>query len=76
MQQNNLHLDFGIVETVNRRIDKLPAFGLIIIDEAHIGNFNKLPFFNDENVKIVGVSATPFSNTPNMSCHKPKNPPL
>ena len=35
----------GMVETVNRRIDKLPAFGLIIIDEAHIGNFNKLPFF-------------------------------
>jgi len=52
----------GMVETVNRRIDKLPAFGLIIIDEAHIGNFNKLPFFDDEDIKIVGVSATPTSS--------------
>jgi DNA or RNA helicases of superfamily II len=59
---NNYDYYVGMVETVNRRIDKLPAFGLIIIDEAHIGNFNKLPFFNDENVKIVGVSATPTSS--------------
>ena len=47
---------------LNRRIDKnLPAFGLIIIDEAHISNFNKLPFY-DEDIKIVGVSTTPTSS--------------
>ena len=52
----------GMVETVNRRIQKLPEFGLIIIDEAHIGNFNKLDFFKNESIKIVGVSATPSSS--------------
>ena len=39
-------------------LKKLPEFGLIIIDEAHISNFNKLDFFKNESIKIVGVSAT------------------
>ena len=51
----------SMVETLNRRIDKLPGFGLVIIDEAHIGNFRKLPFFDDQNIKVVGVSATPVA---------------
>src|SRR5690606_5708736 len=54
----------AMVETLNRRLEKLPNFGLVIIDEAHIGNFRKLPFFKDENVKVVGVSATPVSEKP------------
>lgn len=54
----------GMVETLNRRLDKLPNFGLVVIDEAHIGNFRKLPFFTDEKVKVVGVSATPVAEKP------------
>ena len=51
----------SMVETLNKRIDKLPDFGLVIIDEAHIGNFRKLPFFQNQSVKVVGVSATPVA---------------
>ena len=54
----------GMVETVNRRIKTLPNFGLIIIDECHIGNFKKLPFFTDVNTKVLGVTATPIANPP------------
>lgn len=52
----------GMVETVYNREKILPDFGLVIIDEAHIGNFNKLGFFEKEDVKILGVSATPTSS--------------
>ena len=54
----------AMVETLYRRIDKLPEFGLVIIDEAHVGNFRKLPFFEKPNVKVVGVSATPLAEKP------------
>jgi superfamily II DNA or RNA helicase len=52
----------GMVETAHRRIDKLPNVGLIIIDECHFGGFHKLPFFENKNIKVVGVTATPISN--------------
>ena len=54
----------GMVETVSRRLNKLPDFGLIIIDECHIGNFKKLPYFENKNVKVLGVTATPIANPP------------
>jgi superfamily II DNA or RNA helicase len=55
----------GMVETVNKRIDKLPKFGLIIIDECHIGNFKKMPYFDTErNEKVLGVTATPIAEQP------------
>lgn len=54
----------GMVETLNRRLDKLPEFGLVIIDECHIGNFKKMPFFTDEKTKVVGVTATPINDEP------------
>lgn len=54
----------AMVETINRRIDLLPKFGLVIIDECHIGNFKKLPFFENEKIKVVGVTATPVSENP------------
>ena len=58
---NDFDYYVGMVETVNRRIKKLPNFGLIIIDECHIGNFKKLPYFLNTDVKILGVTATPIS---------------
>ena len=54
----------AMVETLNRRINILPNFGLIIIDECHIGNFRKLPFFEKQGTKVVGVTATPVSKDP------------
>lgn len=54
----------AMVETINRRIHLLPKFGLVIIDEAHIGNFRKLPFFEMDGTKVVGVTATPVSEKP------------
>lgn len=54
----------AMVETLNRRLNYLPKFGMVIIDEAHIGNFKKLPFFDLQNTKVVGVSATPTAKTP------------
>lgn len=52
----------AMVETMSRRLDKLPSFGLVIIDECHIGNFKKLPFFKDENIRVLGVTATPITH--------------
>lgn len=61
---NNFDYYVGMVETVARRLTKLPDFGLVIIDECHIGNFKKLPFFKDPNIKVVGVTATPLGAKP------------
>lgn len=60
------HYDFyvGMVETLNRRLDKIPDFGLVIIDEAHIGNFKKMPFFSNSGIKVLGVTATPVAEQP------------
>jgi len=52
----------GMVETISRRFDKLPDFGLIIIDEAHISNFKKIiNYYNDKY--IIGFTATPLNAT-------------
>lgn len=65
---NQIPTDFdfyvGMVETVARRIEKLPHFGLVVIDEAHIGNFKKMPFFTNTNTKVLGVTATPIGTKP------------
>lgn len=51
----------AMVETTFRRLDKLPDFGLIIIDEAHIGNFTKLiEHYADKY--IIGFTATPIAS--------------
>ena len=58
----------GMVESVSRRIDRLKDIGLVIIDEAHIANFNKLhEHFN--NAFFIGFTATPLS----ASKEKPLN---
>jgi len=54
----------GMVETVKRRTNKMPKFGLVIIDEAHIANFNKLPYFQEIDTKVLGVTATPIGTKP------------
>jgi|688.fasta_scaffold51396_2 superfamily II DNA or RNA helicase len=51
----------AMVETTYRRLDKLPEFGLIIIDEAHIGNFTKL-IEHYSNKYIIGFTATPIAS--------------
>lgn len=61
---SNFDYYVGMVETVNRRLGKLPKFGMVIIDECHVANFNKMPFFKDENIKVVGVTATPIATEP------------
>jgi superfamily II DNA or RNA helicase len=61
---NDFDYYVGMVETVSRRINKIPSFGLVIIDECHIGNFKKLPYFTDINVKVLGVTATPIGTEP------------
>ncbi len=61
---NDFDYYVGMVETINKRIKKLPFFGLVIIDECHVGNFKKLPYFNDQGVKVLGVTATPIANPP------------
>lgn len=51
----------GMVESVSRRIRKIHNIGLVIIDEAHIANFNKVhDFFPDQY--IIGFTATPLSS--------------
>lgn len=61
---NNFDFYVGMVETVKRRVNKMPNFGLVIIDEAHIANFNKLPYFTNPDTKVLGVTATPIGTKP------------
>lgn len=60
---SNFNYYVGMVETIARRLDKMPEFGLTIIDEAHFANFNKMPFF-DMPTKVLGVTATPIAKKP------------
>ena len=57
--------DILMVETLNNRIKKgldLGKYDLLVIDEAHIGNFRKVL----EGFKgfVIGATATPLSNPP------------
>jgi superfamily II DNA or RNA helicase len=54
----------GMVETTARRLNLLPEFGLAIIDECHIANFSKMPFFENQNTRVLGVTATPLATKP------------
>lgn len=50
----------GMVETVKRRIDQLHNIGMIIIDEAHIANFNLIHNHFPESY-FIGFTATPLA---------------
>jgi superfamily II DNA or RNA helicase len=50
----------GMVETVNRRIAKLRNITLVIIDECHYANFNKL-HKHFPQARIIGFTATPLA---------------
>lgn len=52
----------GMVESVTRRIDRIHNIGLVIIDECHVANFNKIhPFFPTQS--IIGFTATPLATS-------------
>lgn len=53
----------GMCETVHRRVNRpgfLPEFGLIIIDECHLGNYPKI-MEHYAGKLIIGFTATPVS---------------
>lgn len=54
----------AMVETVNRRLIKssnyLPKIGMVICDERHMGNFNKIHQFFSDSINL-GFSATPLA---------------
>lgn len=56
----------AMVETAYNRLKKYPSYfhnvGLLIIDECHIGNFNKLIPMFDESL-LIGYTATPVSSS-------------
>ena len=57
--------DILMVETLNNRIKKgldLGQYDLLVIDEAHIGNFRKV--LDKFNGFVIGATATPLSNPP------------
>lgn len=56
----------GMVESTYKRSQKLPDIGLHIVDECHIGVFDKLQRELEE-AKTIGFSATPISSNK----HKP-----
>lgn len=71
----NKELDFfkqvhvGMVETLSRRCNKLKdlinSFTLVIIDEAHKGNFKKLFPLLNKSAFVIGATATPVSSKNN-----------
>ena len=57
--------DILMVETLNNQIKKgldLNQYDLLVIDEAHIGNFRKV--LEGFNGFVIGATATPVSNPP------------
>lgn len=61
----NRQLYVGMIETINRRMDKgrynnwLKGIDLVIIDECHKRAFTKLFEHLSEDVKVLGFTATP-----------------
>lgn len=51
----------GMVESVNRRIDRLKNIGLVIIDEAHNLSFAKM-HEHFKNQYVIGFTATPLTS--------------
>lgn len=51
----------AMVETLKRRIDWVKNIGLVIIDEAHIANFNKI-HEHFEDAFFIGFTATPLAS--------------
>jgi superfamily II DNA or RNA helicase len=58
------HIYIGMVESVNTRAESMELLnlGLVIIDEAHIGNFIKMHSIFTEEL-ILGVTATPIAQS-------------
>jgi DNA repair protein RadD len=55
------HVQVGSVQTVSKRLEKLPKFDLIIIDEAHhsiAGQYKKI-IASQPQARLLGVTATP-----------------
>lgn len=59
----------GMVESLVSRLDLFANVGMVIVDEAHIANFNKIhSIFLDE--LIIGYTATPVSANKRMPLNK------
>ncbi len=62
----NVMVYVGMVETVNNRLKKNPAYfgnvGLLIADECHVGNHKKVYDYFKESI-IIGFTATPISGS-------------
>lgn len=52
----------GMVESVNRRVDRLYNVGLVIIDEAHNLSFAKM-FEHFPDLIMIGFTATPLTSS-------------
>ncbi len=52
----------GMVESTLSRLNHIKSIGLVIIDECHIANFNKVHDKFPES-KIIGFSATPIASS-------------
>jgi superfamily II DNA or RNA helicase len=56
----------GMVETIKARIEKegylefVKSFKIIVIDEAHIQNFNAIFEMLDQSQYVIGATATPY----------------
>lgn len=51
----------GSIQTLSRRLDSLPRFGLIVLDEAHhavAGQYERL-LASQPDARVLGVTATP-----------------
>lgn len=59
----------GMVESLVKRLDIFSNVGLVIVDECHIANFNKIHSIFLEEL-IAGFSATPISSSKKEPCNK------
>ena len=62
--QRGHDLFVGMVDTSYNKILQIPAIGMYMIDECHIGNFKKIHEHADHvSAYVIGFSATPIAAT-------------
>ena len=60
MTDEDMPIQVGTIQTLARR--GYGEFDCVIVDEAHLRNIKLLEFIRDTDIKVIGLTATPYTN--------------
>jgi len=60
MTDIDMPIQVGTIQTLARR--GYGEFDCVIVDEAHLRNIKLLEFIRDTDIKVIGLTATPYTN--------------